>query len=127
MACTPLQARLLTRLVLPATLMLPSGVAGGKAQAEGPAKAAIDKSLPVRVLHPKKIGVWELPAERVRLGEEDEVSPYKPSLALLPGGELVLIAFHSKNLPGNKIDEWTSLWRSADSGLSWTAQGTLKD
>src|SRR5262245_51035726 len=79
------------------------------ARAGKPAKQTVDKSLPLRVVNPRKLGVWELPAERISLGEEYPVSPYKPTLALLPSGELVMIAFHSQDLPQNRVHEWNSL------------------
>jgi hypothetical protein len=61
------------------------------------ARPKTDTSLPMRVNNPRKLAAWQLPAERIALGEG-----YKPSLARLPGGELVLVAlFHVRqSLPG---------------------------
>jgi hypothetical protein len=113
-------------LVATAPELLPS-VADLHAGEGKPAKQTVEKTLPVRIINPRKLGTWLLPAERISLGEEYPVSPYKPSLALLPSGELVMVAFHSHDLPRRKVHEWTSLWRSTDGGHSWIAQGTLKD
>jgi photosystem II stability/assembly factor-like uncharacterized protein len=77
-------------------------------------KPAADTSLPVRVHNPRKLGAWQLPAERIPLGEG-----YKPSLALLPGGGLVLVAFSQEQRPGAKVREPTGLWRSGDGGRTW--------
>jgi hypothetical protein len=80
------------------------------------ASLTIDTTLPIRVNHPRKLNTWQLPAERVALGEA-----YKPCLALLPGGELVMVAlFGETGLPGGKIREWTGLWRSEDGGRTWS-------
>src|SRR4051812_43561891 len=67
-----------------------------------------DTSLPVRVDNPKRLGAWQLPAERIAIGPG-----YKPSLALLPGGELVMVALFQEQHEG-KLREWTGLWRSKD-------------
>src|SRR2546425_10353724 len=55
-------------------------------------------SLPIRVNNPRKLGTWQLPAERVVLGEA-----YKPSMALLPNGELVLVALFGDQVGDGKI------------------------
>lgn len=58
-----------------------------------------------------------IPAERVALGDDDD---YKPSLALLPDGELLLTAFHQHKQPGKKVLEQTLLFRSRDAGKTWS-------
>src|SRR5262249_19744598 len=82
-----------------------------------PVTAPEDPALPspVRVNTPRRLGAWQLPAERVAIGEG-----YKPSLALLPGGELVMVALFQEPRPGGKVREWTGLWRSADGGKTWS-------
>jgi hypothetical protein len=74
------------------------------------------------VNNPRKLAAWQLPAERVALGEG-----YKPSLALLPGGELVLVALFQEPRPPGKVREWTGLWRSRDGGLTWSERVEVKD
>lgn len=58
-----------------------------------------------------------IPAERVALGDDDD---YKPSLALLPDGELLLTAFHQHKQAGTKVLEQTLLFRSRDGGKTWS-------
>jgi hypothetical protein len=79
-------------------------------------------SLPIRVHNPRRLGVWQLPAERIILGEA-----YKPSLALLPGGDLVMVALFQDQKPGGKVREWTGLWHSSDGGRSWSERMEVKD
>jgi hypothetical protein len=88
----------------------------------GPAPQPADTSLPIRVNNPRRLGAWQLPAERVALGEG-----YKPSLALLPDGGLVLVALFQEQRPGAKVREWTGLWRSADGGRTWGRRAEAKD
>ncbi len=60
--------------------------------------------------------------ERIPLGEADD---YKPCIAQLPGGELLLTAFHQYPRDGNKVMEQTLLFRSADGGKSWSTSEKL--
>ena len=65
-----------------------------------------------RVLPPE-----ELDCERIPLGEPDD---YKPCIARLPDGELLLTAFHQHKRDGNKVLEQTLLFRSKDGGRTWS-------
>jgi hypothetical protein len=87
-----------------------------------PAKGQTYTTLPIRVNNPRKLKAWQLPAERVILGEA-----YKPSMALLPGGELVMVALYQDPKPGGKVREWTGLWRSKDGGKTWSPRVEIKD
>jgi hypothetical protein len=58
-----------------------------------------------------------IPCERVTLGEPDD---YKPCIALLPDGELLLTAFHQYQKKGDKVLEQTLLFRSKDGGKTWS-------
>lgn len=58
----------------------------------------------------------KIACERIPLGEVDD---YKPSLALLPSGELLLIMFNGERLDGGKVRETTVIYRSADGGKTW--------
>lgn len=60
--------------------------------------------------------------ERVPLGEVDD---YKPCVALLPSGELLLTAFHQHKRDGNKVLEQTLLFRSKDGGKTWAGPEKL--
>lgn len=57
------------------------------------------------------------PCHRIALGEPDD---YKPCLARLPSGELLLTAFHQHKRDGNKVMEQTLLFRSKDGGKTWS-------
>ena len=56
------------------------------------------------------------------MGEPDD---YKPCIARLPGGELLLTAFHQHQRDGNKVMEQTLLFRSPDGGRTWTGPQPL--
>lgn len=77
---------------------------------------------PVTVKNPKKIKAWQLHAERVMLGQG-----YKPSLAVMPDGELMMVSL----VMGLKADgtgtEDTLLWRSKDGGKTWSDPELLED
>lgn len=79
-----------------------------------------DASLPVRVNNLKRLG-WQLPAERYAIGPG-----YKPSLAVLPDGELVMVALFQEQHDG-KLREWTGLWRSKDGGRTWSERERIND
>jgi hypothetical protein len=89
---------------------------------EPPLVGAVDKSMPIRVNNPKSLPAWQIPSERVALGEA-----YKPSMAMLASGELVMVALIQDQLPGGKVREWTPLWRSSDGGRTWSERAELKD
>ncbi len=72
---------------------------------------------PIRVISAMTLTGDPIPAERVALGEDDD---YKPNLGLMPDGELLLTAFHQHKKPGNKVLEQTLLFRSRDSGKTWS-------
>lgn len=55
--------------------------------------------------------------ERIPLGEPDD---YKPCVARMPDGELLLTAFHQHKREDNKVLEQTLLFRSRDGGKSWS-------
>jgi hypothetical protein len=85
-------------------------------------RPSADTSLPIRVNNPRRLSAWSIPAERILLGEA-----YKPSMALLPSGELVMVALYQDILPKGKVREWTGLWRSGDNGRTWTERVEIKD
>lgn len=81
-------------------------------------------STPIRVNHPTVIPAWELSAQRVPVGSPGD---YKPSLALLPTGELIMVAFH-RSMPSGE-DRWheiSTLWRSPNGGRTWS-EGKVLD
>jgi len=78
---------------------------------QGPAR----DSFPV--LNRKKLTADKIDCERVALGEPDD---YKPCVALLPDGELLLTAFHQHRKDGGKVLEQNLLFRSKDGGKTWS-------
>ncbi len=79
----------------------------------------------IRVMNPQVLKVSSLPAQRIPVGELDD---YKPSLARLPDGELLLVVFHVTELGDGKFRDDTFLFRSRDGGVTWSDRqlvGTL--
>ncbi len=71
----------------------------------------------IEVRNPKKLSVNKIRCERIPLGKVDD---YKPTIALLPSGELLLSMFSGRRLDNGKIAEQTVLYRSADGGKTWS-------
>ena len=71
----------------------------------------------ITIQNPRQLTGEPIACERVALGEADD---YKPCVARLPGGELLLTAFHQHPREGNKVLEQTLLFRSKDGGRSWS-------
>jgi hypothetical protein len=69
------------------------------------------------VLNRKTLRADKIDCERIALGEPDD---YKPCIALLPSGELLLTAFHQHKKEGNKVLEQNLLFRSKDGGRTWS-------
>ena len=83
------------------------------------------ETLPVRVNHPRRLPGWSLPARRIPIGRPGD---YKPSLALLPNGELVMVAFwQSGTQELGDFHEVTSFWRSNDAGRTWSDRDDRDD
>lgn len=74
----------------------------------------------IEVRNPRTLPAGPIDCERIAVGEADD---YKPSLARLPSGELLLAAFHQDKRPGNKVRERVLLFRSRDGGRSWSGPG----
>lgn len=80
------------------------------------------ESEPIAVANRKEFSFDSLPCERVPLGEPDD---YKPCVAKLPSGELLLSCFHQYQRDGNKVMEQTLLFRSKDGGRIWAGPEKL--
>lgn len=98
--------------VLPAGLMWPILRASG-AQPENVISIAERRYLPS----------GDIPCERVPLGEPGD---YKPCVARLPDGELLLTAFHQYPREGGKVFEQNLLFRSRDGGRTWSKPEALE-
>jgi hypothetical protein len=84
-----------------------------------PAPAFAREPVPdsVRVVNRKTLPADTIACERIAVGEPDD---YKPCVALLPGGELLLTAFHQHAKGGGKVLEQNLLFRSRDGGKTWS-------
>jgi photosystem II stability/assembly factor-like uncharacterized protein len=78
---------------------------------------AADPTHKIRVENPRSLPAAGVTCERVPLGEPGD---YKPCIAQLPDGELLLTAFHQHKKEGGKVLEQNLLFRSNDGGKSWS-------
>ncbi|MBI2190563.1 MAG: exo-alpha-sialidase [Planctomycetes bacterium] len=76
----------------------------------------------IQVLRPKILKVDSLPAERLPLGKQGD---YKPCIARLPSGELLVVAFDSLKKVHGRLQEDMLLWRSTDGGRAWSERQVL--
>lgn len=76
----------------------------------------------VSIADRQQLTVAQIDCERIPLGEPDD---YKPCIAQLPGGELLLTAFHQYQRDGGKVLEQTLLFRSVDGGRTWSGPQNL--
>ncbi|MEE3373040.1 MAG: sialidase family protein [Planctomycetota bacterium] len=84
------------------------------------AEAAGDKDVIV-VRNGKRLSVTQIPCERVPVGVAED---YKPSIVLLPDGEILLCMFSGRRLKDGKIAEQAVLYRSRDGGKTWSERET---
>ena len=63
-----------------------------------------------------------IPCERIALGKQGD---YKPCIAKLPNGELLVAAFDAAKRVGNRYQEDMLLWRSKDGGRTWTDRSVI--
>jgi hypothetical protein len=71
----------------------------------------------------RDLAAGRIPCERVPLGEADD---YKPCVARLPDGELLVAAFHQYPKGGGKVLEQNLLFRSRDGGKTWSKPQRLE-
>ena len=77
-------------------------------------------SRPIRIVNPKRLAAAPVPAWRVPLGLPND---YKPFIAQLANGELLVVAFCFGSLPGLEgYVERAVFWRSQDGGQTWGAR-----
>ena len=69
----------------------------------------------------KRLSVKEIGCQRVPVGIAED---YKPSIVLLPNGEILLCMFSGRRLNDGKIAEQTVLYRSVDGGHTWSPRET---
>jgi len=71
----------------------------------------------IEVHNPSRLADRPIACERIPLGEAED---YKPCIARLPSGELLLTAFHQYRHERDKVMEQSLLFRSNDGGKSWS-------
>lgn len=71
----------------------------------------------VSVANRQLLSVDQFDCERIPIGAPDD---YKPCIARLPSGELLLTAFHQHDRGNGKVLEQTLLFRSVDGGRTWS-------
>lgn len=78
---------------------------------------ADDPPTSIPVHNPQRLAGAAISCERIALGEPED---YKPCIARLPNGELLLTAFHQYRRDNNQVMEQTLLFRSKDGGRTWS-------
>lgn len=81
-----------------------------------------EKSLPIQVINPTKFSTSAIQCQRVVVRE----TGYKPCVALLPNGELLLTMFEQIPQDGGKLLEQNLLLRSSDGGRTWSVPEMLE-
>lgn len=72
----------------------------------------------IQIRNPRSLSVDSLSAERIPVGIRAD---YKPCIARLPNGQLILIAFFAEGVPG----EYAFIYRSDDGGKTWSERQAL--
>ena len=73
--------------------------------------------LPIKVVQPKRLPGEDIAAERTPLGLPND---YKPWIAELANGQLLIVAFAMEPIPGKEgYYERAVFWRSDDEGRTW--------
>jgi len=103
----------------PATALLVLGLVAGASSRSAVKGAPVNDLIEVR--SPKVLPA-KIPCERIALGKQGD---YKPCIAKLPNGELLVVAFDAAKRVGDKIREDMLLWRSRDGGRTWTPRTVI--
>lgn len=106
---------LIIRILLAASMLLNAAYTGPKE-----ALAMNDDFIEVR--NPVSLSVDRLAAERIPVGVPGD---YKPCIAKLPTGELLLVMFYAHYLDDGNYQEDIILYRSQDGGVTWSQRQVL--
>jgi hypothetical protein len=77
----------------------------------------------VEIQNCRVLSVDRIDVQRVPLGAPGD---YKPCVARLPGGELLLVAFRNTGVEGGKVREDILLFRSTDGARTWSPPETME-
>jgi hypothetical protein len=86
----------------------------------GPATARAQDD--IKVVNPSKLQASSLPTQRIPLGIPGD---YKPCVAVMPDGEVLLVAFRSTKQGEKKFREDILFYRSRDGGQTWSERRVL--
>ncbi len=76
----------------------------------------------IEIHNPQKLPE-KIPCTRIALGKKGD---YKPCIAKLPNGELLIVAFDASHVRiGNGFREDMLLWRSTDEGRTWSERKVI--
>jgi len=76
----------------------------------------------IEIRNPKKLPA-KIPCTRIPLGKKGD---YKPCIAKLPNGELLIVAFDASHVKiGDGFREDMLLWRSMDQGRTWSERKVI--
>ena len=106
----------------PCWLALGTMVVGGYIASLAVADQTRAVGQPIRIVNPKVLGRDDVAAVRIPLGIAND---YKPWIAQLKNGELLIVAFCFGGTPSNKLApgvaylERAVFWRSRDGGKTW--------
>lgn len=84
--------------------------------------AGADPADGIEIVDRETLPPGKIACTRIPLGEPGD---YKPCVAQLPDGELLLTAFHQYMKDGGKVLEQTLLFRSKDGGQTWSKPEAL--
>ena len=76
----------------------------------------------MEIRNPRTLGSDRLPVERMPLGRPGD---YKPCVAKLPDGTLLIVGFDSLKRVGERLQEDMLLWRSQDGGRTWSERTVI--
>lgn len=83
--------------------------------------SAVGAEQKIGIRNPKRLGVNSLAAGQLPIGIAED---YKPCIAKLPDGELLLVGFHAPSKEDVR-GEYIFLYRSTDDGRTWSARKRL--
>ena len=95
------------------------GGRGGSGQHPFTVEQRDTSTLPIKVLHPQRLGTSQLPAQRTPLGKPGD---YKPWVIQCHNGELLAVAMdadYSVAVPRKPYYNHALFWRSSDGGKTW--------
>jgi len=85
---------------------------------------ALEWKEPINIVNPKIVVTKQAPVSRKKVGIKGD---YKPAMAILPRGELLLTTYRAQMLKDGKVLEEIVFFRSIDNGESWSTGEIMKN